>query len=397
MREASGGIGVTRTLIIGGGIGGMALAAALAKVGIDAEIHEQAPEIREVGAGLGMWPNALRALDEIGAGDAVRARCIPLRHAALVNHRGRVLARFDLTRLGDEEVDAAVRIVHRADLLDAICAQVAPERIHVHSRCVAVAATPTGATARLEDGSDVAAPLLAGADGVHSIVRRAVVGDDRLRYAGQTCFRGIALARLDEAELVLREIQGPGQRCAICPIDRERVYWWTAHNAAEGALVPAAERRQLLAQRFAGWPFSFAELIRATPADAILQNDLGDRAPVRGWSRGRLVLLGDAAHPTTPNLGQGANMAIDDAVVLARELAAADSVELALRRYEAARRKRTAMIVRRSRRFGRVAGWRSRPAVGLRELALRITPRKMVEAEIRRQIFEHVGPLPGRS
>ena len=170
-----------------------------------------------------------------------------------------------------------------------------------------------------DDPTPIAGDLLVGADGLHSVVRRHVLGDGPPRYAGETIFRGIADLALPRPE-ICRELFGAGRRAAYYELGGGRVYWWATAPLPAGTEVPRAGRRAYLLEAFAGWAFDLPDVLAATPDDRILQNDIYDRPPARRWHRGRVVLLGDAAHPTTPNLGQGACMAIEDAVVLARAL-----------------------------------------------------------------------------
>ncbi len=230
-----------------------------------------------------------------------------------------------------------------------------------------------------------------GADGLHSVARASVVGDDAIRYSGQTCFRGVARLRVEER--ALGEIQGRGQRGAVCPIDAETVYWWVAYNAPMGQVVEQQARREHLLGRYRDWPSTLEQAIAATPSDTILQNDLVDREPAQRYARGRVVLLGDAAHPTTPNLGQGANMAIDDSITLARALRDEADVPRALARYERERLPRTRRIVQQSWDFGRLCTWESAPAVWLRERMLPLTPQSALRRVLRSQIIENVGRL----
>lgn len=384
------GLSAMKVIVIGGGIGGMAVGAALARLGITADVYEQAPAIAEVGAGVGLWSNALRSLDALGAGDAIRAACRPLRVVELDNERGDVLSRVDLGVIGGDFARAACHVVPRSILLDALRARVPAERVHVGKKCTATDQTADGVRATFADGSEATGDYLIGADGVRSVVRAHVVGaDDEVRYSGQTCFRGVARMPPEEPG-VIREIQGRGRRCAVCPINDEVVYWWAALNAPAGAILPPAERRAFVLDAYRGWPFSFESFVAGTPSESVLHNDLIDRVPVRSFSRGRMVLVGDAAHPTTPNLGQGANMAIDDAIVLARALAgsAAPFAE-----YERQRLVRTTQIVQRSWRFGVACRWTSAPAVWLRELAVRATPQSAVVSMMRWQVLDDVGGL----
>ncbi len=379
-------------LIIGGGIGGMTLAAALHKLGIAFDVYEQAPELTEVGAGVGLWSNALFSLDQIGAAERVRQHCLPLRKGEIANAQGRVLSAFDLATFLGEFTDAACYIVYRPTLLDAIVNNVPQPHIHTGQRCLEITQDEAGVQARFQTGETAHGTVLVGADGLHSTVRQAIVQNDHLRYSGQTCFRGVAQIPVKEPG-VIREIQGKGKRCAVCPMTKDRLYWWTAQNAPEGKLIPQDQRRDFLLNEFKNWPSAITDYIAATPTEQILQNDLYDKVPVSGWTSGHVTLLGDAAHPTTPNLGQGANMAIDDAIVLARVLAQSDDVHNALQQYEAARLARTTMIVRRSWQFGYLTSWTNSLAVWFREQFVRFTPRRVLEGELRRQVLETVGAL----
>jgi 2-polyprenyl-6-methoxyphenol hydroxylase-like FAD-dependent oxidoreductase len=192
---------------------------------------------------------------------------------------------------------------------------------------------------------------------------------------------------------VIREVQGRGQRGSVCPIDEETAYWWVAHNAPKDAMVAQLARKDLLLERYRAWPFGLTEAIAATPDDAILQHDLVDRAPTGVYARGRVLLTGDAAHPTTPNLGQGANMAVDDAISLARALRDETAISAALDRYQQERLPRTRMVVQRSWSFGRMCTWDSALGVWFREVMIRLTPDRLMRDMLRWQILESVGRL----
>jgi 2-polyprenyl-6-methoxyphenol hydroxylase-like FAD-dependent oxidoreductase len=297
-----------------------------------------------------------------------------------------------LDSLGPEFATAACFIVLRPVLLAALAARVPKASIHVARRAVRVELLEASVRLHFDDESTETGELLVAADGLHSLARPLVVGESSLRYSGQTCFRGIARVHAVEAG-VLREIQGVGQRGAVCPVDAETVYWWAAHNAQENRLLASAERKAHLLTRYAGWPFGLEEAIAATPSEAILQNDLVDRAPAATYVQGRVMLSGDAAHPTTPNLGQGANMAIDDAISLARALRDEPTFAAAGQRYERERLRRTRQIVERSWSYGQMCRWESGAAVALRELMARMTPERVMRGLLRAQLLESVGRL----
>jgi len=379
---------VERIVIVGGGIGGLSAAIALRAAGFHTEVFEQAPKLREVGAGVGLWSNAIESLDQLGVGDEIRAACRPLRTMAGANPSGKTLTSIDLDALGPDFAKAACRVVLRPSLLAALARRLPIDTIKTGRRVVGVA----GGELRFEDGGSEKADLIVGADGLHSVVRPSVVDSGEVRYSGQTCFRGVARMPPPDPG-TLRDVLGAGQRGSVCPVDDGTVYWWVAHNAPAGEIAPSGKRRQLLLGRYRGWPFGLPEAIEATPDEAILQNDLVDRPPAKRYCSGRFVLVGDAAHPTTPNLGQGANMAIDDAIVLTRALRQEPNVEAALARYEKERLPRTRLVVKRSWSFGRMCTWKSGIAVALREAMVQMTPAKLMHDMLRWQILESVGSL----
>jgi 2-polyprenyl-6-methoxyphenol hydroxylase-like FAD-dependent oxidoreductase len=381
-----------RVIIVGGGIGGLAAAAALRRTGVDADVFEQAPQLREVGAGVGLWSNALASLDQIGAGDDIRRSSVALRTVAGARPDGRTLTCIKLDELGPEFADTACFVAQRRVLLAALRRQVLPERIHTGCHVDRAEALSDRVRVHLENGRVEEGDLLLGADGIHSVIRALVVGADTIRYSGQTCFRGIAPFSPPDPT-VLREIQGRGQRGSVCPISAKAVYWWVAHNSPPDGILPPEKRKALLRERYRDWPFGLPQAIDATPDEEILQNDLIDRPPAKNYVRGRVVLSGDAAHPTTPNLGQGANMAIDDAISLARALRDEESVSAALARYESERVPRTRLIVQRSWSFGKMCRWDSALGVALREALVRMTPDRVMTDMLRWQILEGVGAL----
>jgi 2-polyprenyl-6-methoxyphenol hydroxylase-like FAD-dependent oxidoreductase len=383
---------VERILVLGGGIGGLSAAVALRTAGFQAEVFEQAPELREVGAGVGLWSNAMGSLDQLGVGVEVRRGSRPLRIAAGANPQGRTLTSINLDDLGPDFATAACFVVLRPALLGALARRVPSENIHTNCRAVQIDATGDRVRLRFYNGRVEEGDLLVGADGLHSAVRAHVVGQDEVRYSGQTCFRGVAKMRPPEPG-VIREVQGCGQRGSVCPVDEGTVYWWTAHNAPKESLLAPESRKEFLLQRYGGWPFGLPEAIAATPEREILQNDLVDRAPASVCTRGRIALSGDAAHPTTPNLGQGANMAIDDSIALARSLRDEASVSAALDRYQRERIPRTRLVVQRSWSFGRMCTWDSALGVWLREALVARTPARTMRDMLRWQILESVGSL----
>jgi 2-polyprenyl-6-methoxyphenol hydroxylase-like FAD-dependent oxidoreductase len=371
-------------LIVGAGIGGLAAAIALRQAGVPARVLERAPHLGEVGAGLGLWANAVLVLDRLGAGEEIRGLGAPLTIAEICSAHGTVLSRLDLRRVLPDP-RAASYVVHRADLHAALARRLPPGLVETGAEVLDVLQDARGgANVLLADGRSVRGSLVIGADGIRSAVRRSLWGEHALRYSGQTCYRGIA--PLDVADPhVLREVQGSGRRAAVCPLGDGRVYWWAAVNAPADQSDEPERRREILGELFRGWPHGVPEAIAASEG-AILRNDLVDREPLRHWSRGRATLLGDAAHPMLPNLGQGACTALEDALVLAQSVRRHGATPDALRAYEAARIPRTTRIVRESWSFGGPARWSAPWAVRLRETLIRATPSAVLAGAIRRHV-----------
>jgi 2-polyprenyl-6-methoxyphenol hydroxylase-like FAD-dependent oxidoreductase len=226
-------------------------------------------------------------------------------------------------------------------------------------------------------------------------VRRHLWGELPPRYSGQTCYRGIA-AFTPTTPNVLREIQGRGQRASVISLGGGRTYWWAARNAPLGEHDDPRARREVLLAVYDGWPFDVPQAIAATPPEAILRNDLSDLAPLKRWGRGRITLLGDAAHPMTPNLGQGACSALEDAVVLARHIARARGalgVPAALAAYEQERIGRARMLVNGSWQFGTLCRWENALAVAIRDRLLASVPRAIHVRQFRKYVDFDAGSL----
>lgn len=389
-----------KALVVGGGIGGITAALALRKAGIDVEVLERAAAPAEVGAGISIWGNATRALERIDAAAPVLARGEPMRIGEFRTWRGALLSRMDMVQL-DRDLGVKSIIIHRAELLDALLAQLPRGTVRFGHEFTGCAGSGDGIVARFATASgEVAAAgdVLIGADGLRSRVREHVVGDaaDPLRYSGSTCWRGVA--DWPESDAVpagyVAETWGRGARFGIVRMTKGRVYWFATKDAK--AMPPGFVDRDphaALAKTFGRFWGPIPALIGATPRERIVRHDLLDREPRRGWSRGPVVLLGDAAHPTTPNVGQGGCLAIEDAIVLARCLLREATPAVAFSAYEAERFERCAEITRFSWRLGAVGQMKNALLRGVRDFALRYLPEKQVQERHRRYVGFDVGPL----
>jgi len=368
----------SRVIIIGGGIGGLSLAVGLKRRGVPIALFERQSEVKELGTGTGIQRVAQQGLEMLGLTDAIREiGGQGFEELRLKSYRkGRTMA--TIPRRGEAFV------VHRGELLEVLKRELGDMSVvRCSSECVGFEQDADGVSAKFADGSSERGAALIGADGVRSVVRSRVVGDGPPVYSTQTAWRGMPVYTHPTLPLdISQQVLGPKAIFGMFPCN-ERLFWWASEVRPEGQGDPPAGRKQDLLDAFAGWPEGIPEVIEATPEDQIYRGDLYHRRPVESWRQGRVVLLGDAAHPTMPAFGQGAGMAIEDAAVLARELAATDDLAdaaalgAAYDRYQGQRVPRTAAIVDRARKMARMCAWKSPPLVLAREAMISAVPESL--------------------
>lgn len=362
-----------RAVVVGAGIGGLTAAVALHRRGWQVTVCERAPEPTAVGAGIVLAPNALRAFDIIGF-DVTRAAGSAA-SAALGLRRpdGRWLQHAD-TGAMTVRYGTPPLAVHRASLTEALAAELPEGAIRYGTAVDGVDCTADRAVVRTASG-EFTADLVVAADGIHSPLRRRYFpAHPGLRYSGETAWRAVLPAD-GPAPAAAAETWGRGERFGVVPLADGRVYVYATAVAPEG-YRPADLRAELL-RRYGTWHDPIPALLERLDPAGVLQHDLCDlAAPLPRYHQGHLAWLGDAAHAMTPNLGQGGCQAIEDAVVLAHLLDAADvtGIPAALTAYSAARCARTDALRVRSRRAGRIAAVTHPLAVATRDFVVRATP-----------------------
>jgi 2-polyprenyl-6-methoxyphenol hydroxylase-like FAD-dependent oxidoreductase len=377
-----------RAVVVGAGIGGLAAAASLSAAGWQVTVFERASSVEPVGAGLGLAPNGLRALDAIGIGDVLRAHAVP-QAMGMRRPDGRWLLRATTETMVADRFGDPIILVARATLIEALLTRVPDGALRLSTEVTSVS---PGGTVVTSTGEEVRADLVVAADGIGSAVRSALwaAEEPRLKYAGFTTWRLLTgPVSPDIGPVPMAETWGRGKLFGVMPLADGRVYCYAAAVAEPGAPVSAeiaegfapgayppaeqdlGEQRELL-RVFCTWHEPIPTLVQLVSPAAVLRHDVAElAAPLRSFHQGRVALLGDAAHPMTPNLGQGACQAIEDAVVLARLMAGsgsgAASVGAALATYTAQRLPRTTQVVRWSRRMGAMSTWKAPAAVAFRD------------------------------
>ena len=353
-----------QAIIIGGGIGGLAAALSLRRVGVEVEVYERETAPSDGGAGLWLWPNALHALNQLNLAAAVCTAGVEGASGQIRDWRGRTLV--------PAIADAETVTITRAELCDVLRAALPPSCLRFGAACTAIEQRGDQVAAHFSDGSTAEADVLIGADGIHSVVRAALHGNVPPPYAGFMAYR--AVVAWPPAQIVPGVMWGRGARFGVMPLRDGRVNWFAALNEPADSRIDTAHRQAHLLTRFRDWHAPVADLIASTDAQDIMRHPVYDRPPLRRWSVGRATLLGDAAHPLTPSLGQGACLALEDAVELAASLSGSSDITEALCRYEQRRIGRTSTVARQARLLDRITQIEAAPLCALRDALLRALP-----------------------
>ncbi|MFD5547398.1 FAD-dependent monooxygenase, partial [Streptomyces goshikiensis] len=369
-----------KALVIGAGIGGLTCAVALRRVGVDVDVYERATELRDVGSGLSVMSNAVTALAGFGIDLGLDKRGQAVESFRIMDRRGRRIRDlpFQDTR---GQVGAPSYCLSRADLQEALLAEIGDCPVHLGSTAIGFETAGAGVTARFEDGRSASGDILIGADGFNSSVRRHLVGPEQAKDSGYLFRLGIVPFRHRHLTTgAVRHYWGSGQRFGLIDIGKGRCYWWAAMSTPEDAPAPSRVK-ELLRRAYGDWADEVRAVIDATPQADILTVPSRDRAFLERWGDGPVTLLGDAAHPMLTTLAQGAGMAMEDAVVLARALAepmTGDDPARALRAYEERRRDRTRAMVAGSRRMSELTQGATPRSRLVRNAYFRFVPRRVL-------------------
>jgi 2-polyprenyl-6-methoxyphenol hydroxylase-like FAD-dependent oxidoreductase len=376
-------------LVIGGGIAGLTTALALQRAGLQVRVFEQADTNREEGAGVSLWSNATQVLSQLGLRDLLHEVGAPITRIVRYTYTGRML-----TEVSMEGITNALGIgsfaVHRAEFHEGLFQALAPETVSFQARCTQVQQHEDGFVVQFADGRTAQGDVLIGADGIHSTIATHLFSQRALRYAGYTTIRAIT-SSFDHPFLPpgkLFQTWGPGGLFGAVRLTRGRVYWYLQLDSPAGS--PRRAKAELLALCH-GWHEPIEALIEATEENSLLQRDVYDCKPLPSWGKGGITLVGDAAHPMTTTLGQGACQAIEDAGVLGSYMRTTSHIQ-ALRAYEQARMQRATMVANISLVTGKIEQWDLPPLSWVRELLL-VRPPQALQERLMRPVFGYGGPL----
>lgn len=366
-----------KALIVGGGIGGLCAAVALQKKGIEVLVFEQAPELKEVGAGLSIAPNGMQVLKRLELVEEIISKGITIDSASITDSRGKSISTVDNTVFKRKFGYAPVAI-HRFTLQHILLKQLPEHQVLAGKKFARYQETENGIEAHFEDGSVYQGDFLIGADGIKSGVRKQLLGEVQLRYSGQTCWRGIAEMTLPTDEKnTFQEIwmNRAGLRSAYVQINDHQVYWYVTICSAPGGHEESDKTKTYLKELTKDVASRIHEVIDHTNDTLIIRNDLNDFLPMETWSKGKVVLIGDAAHATTPNLGQGANQAMESAYYLAECLAGSLGIQAAFRQYQNTRKPKAHLVTKRSWQFGKISNFSSPFMMALVKTLVRYSPK----------------------
>lgn len=344
--------------IIGGGIGGLSMAIALERLGYDYDVYEQAMSFQPIGSAIGLGSNAMLALRTLGVGEAVLKDGMPLHEQRFIDEEWNELNRVFLSSWNDEFGEETITI-QRADLHEALYNALPQRKLHLNAQLVDWNNKEDKYELLFTNGHRQQTDIIIAADGIHSHIRQKVAPNSKKRYSGYTCWRGIARNKDDLPLHISHEAWSTKGRIGWAPMSKGNAYWFACINAEPNDPTLKHWKQEDVAQHFSFLGPVVQRMIEETPDHYFLHHDLYDVKPLKTFVYDRIILLGDAAHATTPNMGQGAGQAIEDAFFLYRAFQTSESLEQTLQLYDKYRVPKTKKVTELSRWIGWASQWES--------------------------------------
>lgn len=358
--------------IVGGGIAGLALAQGLQKVGIQYDIWEQSPEWKLVGAGIWLSPNSLKVLDWLGLLSDIKNNGHEINTLRVTTSKLKTISELDIS-LVEGDIKTTFPI-HRAKLHQCLLDGLAPEHIHLGKRLNKL--SNNGQTHHIEftDGTSIDSDYIIGADGINSEIRKSIFPEAQLRSSKQICYRGVADIVLDEPFFSQGiETWDKGLRFGLSHISDRQVYWFAVMNESNN--IKDSDYKSGLLHKYRSYNDMVCSIIDHTPGNNIHKGVLKDMPIMESWHSNHIGLIGDAAHPITPNMGQGGAQALEDAYHLARILDDTKDFKLSMETFYQKRAPKVKKILDQSWQIGKIGHWKR--AAGIRNFMMRQTPKKV--------------------
>ncbi len=367
--------------IIGGGITGLTTALALHKLGVPSVVYEQAKELNEIGAGVWLQPNAIKVLDWLGIKDKVKEQGIELNKMEITDNKLKPFKKIKSEVVQDEDGNRTVAI-HRARLQKILYDELLKSNeVHLNKKYLNHSISAEGINLQFENGESQV-DILLGADGIDSLVRKALLPDSSVRSSGQVCWRGVSKMELpDSLKNLGQEAWGKQIRFGFSQIHDGEVYWFAVANEEHLKKADTVGKKEYLSELFQGFSSVVTELIAHTQPTMIHQTILHDLKKLPVWYNSKICLLGDAAHATTPNMGQGACQGIEDAYYISRSISESlQNTEEAFQQFHLKRIKKVDYIVNTSWQFGKMA--HSKIGQPIMRLIFKLTPESVVSSQM---------------
>lgn len=369
-------------IIIGGGIAGLCAAIGLQAIGKEAHVYEGAQELKGIGAGFGLAANAMQALAHLGLRDEIGKLGHFLDSYNVLDEQGKILVAPD-TKSISSNYNQDNFAIHRADLHQFLLSKIPAAQVHLGKKAISFDKQKETVTVSFTDGTTATGSALLIADGVHSLLRQQLLPASTPRYAGYTCWRAI----IDNSSIQLQkstETWGKKGRFGMTPLVGNRIYWYACINSeAQNPILKNWTTRELRAN-FGAYHAPIPRIIAETKASDLLWNDIIDIAPLSQLAFDNILLLGDAGHATTPNLGQGACQAIEDIAVLIDELTKQKPLSETFKKVERRRLARVNYITKTSWTIGKIAQWDNSFLITMRNFLMKIMPDKLKQSQINR-------------
>lgn len=362
--------------IVGAGIGGLTTALLLKQNGFSVRVYEAAPEIKPLGAGIVMANNAMQIFNKLGLRQRIEIAGNRIAKMKITDEKLKLLSVMSPAKF-EKDYGVANIAIHRADLQRILADEIGFENISLSKKLVAMEEADEFRL-HFDDNTAANCDVVIGADGIKSVVRQSFLGNANIRSTGQVCWRGLCNIQLPASEQPHAiEAWGKGRRFGYVQLGENKLYWYAVVN--QQLIANQAPLQQL----FEDFHPMMLDMIDKTPVDSIHFSEIVDLEPLHTWQRNKVCLLGDAAHATTPNLGQGACQAIEDAYALSLLLRPGGAVESAFQSYETIRRKKAHAVVNKSRLLGQIAHIENGLVRHLRDIMMRLIPSSAGNKQLR--------------